>query len=414
MSLLDHAIWWHVYPLGAVEAPIHGRRVLDFPGEDAGHRLRRLEAWLDYVIELGCSGLLLGPVFESTAHGYDTVDHFRLDARLGDDADWDHFVGQCHQRGLAIVLDGVFNHLGVLHPLVKESVAAGGGLVRVRNGAPEPWEGHGDLALLDHADPRVADLVVEVMVHWLGRGAAGWRLDVAYAVPAEFWAKVLGRVRERYPDAIFIGEVIHGDYGEIALAGSLDSITQYELWKAIWSSLKDRNLWELAWGLQRHDEFSRDRVMQTFVGNHDVDRIASQVGDNGAVLAAVVLMTVPGMPSVYYGDEQGFRGEKVDGQWADAPVRPPLPPTPEDLAPNGRWLHRIYHDLIGMRRRNAWLVHAAVHVVAKTNTTLVYECRGDGHAMRVEIDLAPARARAIVDGTPAFTWAAGLPGGRTR
>jgi cyclomaltodextrinase / maltogenic alpha-amylase / neopullulanase len=64
------------------------------------------------------------------------------------------------------------------------------------------------------------------MLHWLRRGIAGWRLDVAYAVPPQFWWQVLARVRAEFPDAIFIGEVIHGDYPAIAHAASLDSITQ--------------------------------------------------------------------------------------------------------------------------------------------------------------------------------------------
>lgn len=115
MSLLDNAIWWHVYPLGALGAPIHDRS-----GDDAGHRLPRLEAWLDYVVELGCSGLLLGPIFESVAHGYDTLDHFRIDARLGDDADFDHFMAACRERGLSVMLDGVFNHVAASHPRVEE------------------------------------------------------------------------------------------------------------------------------------------------------------------------------------------------------------------------------------------------------------------------------------------------------
>ena len=66
---LDYAIWWHVYPLGACGAPVRDRA-----GDDAAPRLRRLEPWLDYVVRLGCNGLLLGPIFESVAHGYDTLD----------------------------------------------------------------------------------------------------------------------------------------------------------------------------------------------------------------------------------------------------------------------------------------------------------------------------------------------------
>ncbi|MGO9961400.1 MAG: alpha-amylase family protein [Solirubrobacteraceae bacterium] len=404
MSLLDHAIWWQVYPLGALGAPIHDRAA-----GDPGHRLPRLEAWLDYAIELGCSGLLLGPIFESSTHGYDTLDHFRIDSRLGEQAEFDHLVAEARRRGLSVVLDGVFNHLGAHHQLVGSAVGSGTGVVRMRddNGTrrPEPWEGHTDLAVLDHDDPAVANLVAEVMLHWLRCGIAGWRLDVAYAVPTQFWRQVLARVRAEFPHAIFIGEVIHGDYSTVAHAASLHSITQYELWKAIWSSLTDRNLWELAWALERHNRFSADLVTQTFVGNHDVTRIASQVGDAGAALAAIVLMTVPGMPSIYYGDEQGFRGHKQTGRRPDDQLRPALPTTPADLAPNGWWLYRLHQDIIGLRRRNPWITRGDVHVDAKDCTWITYQTTGHGHHLHVHIALDPQpRADITVDGTTAFQW----------
>lgn len=398
-TLLEHAIWWHVYPLGALGAPIRGYE----PGP-IEHRLPRLEAWLDHVVELGCSGLLLGPIFASDTHGYDTLDHYRIDPRLGDEGDWDHFVAEASRRGLAIVLDGVFNHVGVRHPLVEAAVG-GGGIVRLVDGRPAPWEGHGDLAELDHDDPRTVDLVADVMLHWLRRGAAGWRLDVAYAVPGEFWTAVLARVREEFPDALFLGEVLHGDYAAIAAAGTLDSVTQYELWKAMWSSLKDANLWELAWALDRHAEFSASLVTQTFVGNHDVDRIADVVGDTGAALAAVMLFTLPGMPSVYYGDEHGFRGRKGQGESADDPLRPELPATPDDLAPEGRWLYELYRELIGLRRRHPWLVRGRVEVLDKTNTTIHYRVAGPDQHLDVRIDLETApHAQVSIDGEQVFVW----------
>lgn len=396
MSLVDHAIWWQVYPLGATGAPIRG-------GADAAARLPRLEAWLDYAVELGCSGLLLGPIFASTSHGYDTVDHFRIDPRLGTDEDFDRLVAAARKRGLAVMLDGVFNHVGVRHPMVDDPYSP----IRRTDGRPVAWEGHGDLALLNHDDARTADLVVEVMRHWLGRGIAGWRLDVAYAVPSWFWRTVTDRVRAEFPDAVFVGEVIHGDYGRIADEGGLDSVTAYELWKGTWSAVKERNLWELAWALERHDTFSAGHVLQTFVGNHDVSRIASLVGDGGAVLALAVLMTTPGMPSVYYGDEQGFRGEKGSAEWADDALRPELPCTPEGLAPYGWWLYRQHQDLIGLRRRHPWLTRGRVRVVAKDNTRLTYETSGDGHAMQVQLSLDPVPSvRISVDGKDLYEWGA--------
>ncbi|MFP5415966.1 MAG: alpha-amylase family protein [Actinomycetes bacterium] len=395
MSLVDHAIWWQVYPLGALGAPIHG------PEEGVQHRLRGLDPWLDHVVALGCSGLLLGPVFASTTHGYDTVDHYRIDPRLGDDADFDHLMDEARQRGLSVMLDGVFNHVGAGHPLVAEQSP----LLKRSGGQLAAWEGHGDLVELDHANPAVADLVTDVMLHWLRRGIAGWRLDVAYAVPPAFWREVTGRVRAEFPDAVFLGEVIHGDYAAIADAGSLDSVTAYELWKGTWSALKDANFWELAHALTRHAEFSSGRVLNTFVGNHDVDRIASLVGDAGAVLAAATLFTTPGMPSIYYGDEQGFRGERGEGQHADDPVRPPLPATPADLAPNGAWLQAIYQDLVGLRRRHSWLSRATLEVTGRENARISWSCSSGADRIDVELALEPApRVGVRCSDSETFTW----------
>ncbi|MCT1459998.1 alpha-amylase family protein [Aestuariimicrobium sp. p3-SID1156] len=400
MTDLDHAIWWHVYPLGACGAPI---RPGD-PGDWQGHRLGRLEAWLDYVIELGCNGLLLGPIFASTSHGYDTVDHFRLDPRLGDEADWNHLVDQAHSRGLMIMLDGVFNHIGAQHPLVEQALQ-GHGMVHVADGVHRGWEGHGDLAELDHDDPRVVDLVADVMKFWLDRGADGWRLDVAYAVPSHFWTQVVDRVHASHPEAFFLGEVIHGDFPGIAREGHLDSVTAYELWKAIWSSLNDRNMWELAWALERHDDFASKTTMQTFIGNHDVSRIASTVGDTGAAVAAALLLTLPGMPSIYYGDEQAFRGTKGTGVAADDPVRPPLPEHPGQLHPGGEWMHRLHQELIALRRRNPWISTGRLQVLDKTNPTISYAVRAEGHELTAHLDISEEpRIEVTIDGQQQFSW----------
>lgn len=376
--MLDDVIWWHVYPLGATGAPIRDR-----DGGDAGHRLGQLEAWLDYLIELGCNGLLLGPIFESVAHGYDTLDHYRIDSRLGDDADFDHLIAECNKRGINVMLDGVFNHVARTHPWVEEGLAG-----------DTDWEGHGELATLHHADPVVRERVADIMCHWLRRGIAGWRLDVAYSVPPEFWRDVLARVREEFPDAMFLGEVIHGDYAEIATAGTLDAVTQYELWKAIWSSLVDVNFWELDHALSRHNAITEKVLPNTFIGNHDVDRIASKVGQDKAIVALAILLSVPGMPSIYYGDEQGFEGERSEGFAADDAVRPPLPATPGELSPLGEWIYTEHQKLIGMRRRNQWLTHARVEVLDKTNETISFVSRSgsaeggaaEGGAAELQLD----------------------------
>ena len=389
----DHAIWWQVYPLGFTGAS---------PSAQAAvvHRLSQLENWLDYAIELGCSGLLLGPVFASETHGYDTVDHFRIDPRLGDDADFDRLVAQAHDRGLRVALDGVFNH-------VARSFDAPSSWFRHRaDGSLDTFEGHDLLVALDHSQPAVAKYVTDVMSHWLARGVDAWRLDVAYAVPPEFWQAVLPR--ERYPDAWFFGEMIHGDYAGYVAKSGLDSVTQYELWKAIWSSLNDGNFFELSYALGRHDELLDTFVPQTFVGNHDVTRIATRLDDErhlGHALA--ILFTVAGIPSVYYGDEQAFRGLKEDRVGGDDAVRPVFPDTPAELASYGWPTYRLHQDLIGVRRRNPWLTRARTTVEHLTNQTMALRSTHGDAAVLLLLNISDQEAQFPIDDAPvvpAHSW----------
>ena len=357
-------------------------------GQPARHRLRHLEAWLDYAVELGCNGLLLGPVFASQTHGYDTVDHFRIDSRLGDDDDFDALVSAADQRGLRLILDGVFNHVGREFPPFKAAVAGGPAtpaarwFARTADGSDYAvFEGHGQLVELDHDEPAVLSYVIEVMTHWLGRGAGGWRLDAAYAVPPSFWAKVVPAVREAFPGAWFLGEMIHGDYAGYANEAGLDSITQYEVWKAVWSSLNDRNFYELDHALGRHNAFMDGELAQTFVGNHDVTRLASALNDERHFSHALaVLFCIGGVPSVYYGDEQGFRGLKEHREGGDDEIRPAFPATPTGLLPDGWRYYRLHQRLIGFRRRHPWLVRARTLAEHVEPSALALRLRGEGAA----------------------------------
>jgi len=376
----DHAILWQVYPLGFTGA----ERAAPPDGEPVRHRLRQLEPWLDYAVELGCNGLLLGPVFASETHGYDTIDHFRIDPRLGDEGDFDALVAAADARGLRLILDGVFNHVGRRFPPFQAALHGGPQtpaahwFKRTADGGDYAvFEGHGQLVELDHDEPAVLGYVIEVMSHWLGRGAGGWRLDAAYAVPPGFWAKALPAVRESFPDAWFLGEMIHGDYAAYANEAGLDSITQYEVWKAIWSSLNDRNFFELDHALGRHNSFLDGELPQTFVGNHDVTRLATVLTDDrhfGHALA--VLMCIGGLPSIYYGDEQGFRGLKEHREGGDDAIRPAFPASPAELAPEGWRYYRLHQRLIGFRRRHPWLVRARTAAAHLTDSALALRASG--------------------------------------
>ncbi|MEJ3655078.1 alpha-amylase family protein [Actinomycetes bacterium KLBMP 9759] len=395
----QHVIWWHVYPLGFTGA----ERSAAQAGQQPVPRLRALEPWLDYLLDLGCNGLALGPVFASGTHGYDTIDHFRVDPRLGTEDDLRWLLDTCRGKGVHVLLDGVFNHVGRDFPRFRDVLERGAHSRYARwftldfegsGGGTDgfgyrDFEGHRELVALNHSEPEVIEYIVRVMNHWLDAGASGWRLDAAYAIPLAALRRVTDAVHAAHPAAWLVGEVIHGDYASFVNDGGLDSVTQYELWKAIWSSLNDRNLFELAWALERHDEFVREFVPLTFVGNHDVTRIASRLADPhllGHGLA--VLFGVGGIPAIYYGDEQAFRAVKEDRPGGDDAVRPAFPGSPAELAPYGWPVFHTHQELIGIRRRNAWLTGARTSVDHLSNEQIAFTSEMGDRRVTVLLNIA--------------------------
>ena len=390
--MTDARVWWHVYPLGFTDAPATR------DGGPHEPRLRRMLPWLDHARELGATGLLLGPVFDSATHGYDTLDHLAIDPRLGTEADLLELIAAAHERGLQVALDGVLNHVSDQHPIVvraRDAAFQGPDAAWLRlehtSDGPRPrvFEGHASLVELDHANPDVAACVAGVMNHWLDRGVDAWRLDAAYAVAPDLWAPILADVRARHPHAWIFGEVIHGDYTDVVARSGMDSVTQYELWKATWSAIADRNFFELDWTLTRHNGFLNAFVPQTFVGNHDVTRIATTLGPEGAVAALAVLMTVGGVPSVYYGDEVGWTGVKEHRAGGDDAIRPPYPADPAELTGDARVL-QAHRDLIALRRAHPWLTTATTRPLELTSTRYRYraEAADGGAALEVELDVS--------------------------
>ncbi len=385
----DHVILWHVFPLGFTGAGDSREQ-----GEPVQHRLPALEPWLDYLVQLGANGLQLGPVFSSQTHGYDTTDYFTIDPRLGEEADLRRLIEQAHARGIKVVLDGVFNHVGrgfERFRAAEAGDAAAAKWFRQEGGNWYFFEGHDSLVVFDHNNPEVRDFVVSVMRHWLDLGIDGWRLDAAYAAPTSFWRAVSGAIRESHPHAWLLGEVIHGDYATFVAESGLDSVTQYELWKASWSSLNDVNLWELDHALGRHRDMLAKFVPTIFVGNHDTTRIASQLSDERHLAHALtVLFTVGGIPAIYAGDEQAFRGIKEERIGGDDEVRPAFPARPEELSRLGEPVRELHQRLIGLRRRKPWMVRGnfeRVHVEHEVMIFRVSDPTGDD-AVTVCLNLA--------------------------
>ncbi|HWI01674.1 MAG TPA: alpha-amylase family glycosyl hydrolase [Propionibacteriaceae bacterium] len=414
-SWVDHVIWWQVYPLGFLGAEKELGPLLAKVS-----RLPRLRGWLDHLISWGGNGLLLGPIFTSTSHGYDTVDYFHIDPRLGDDADFDSLVAACKAKGVRLLLDGVFNHAGRNFPPVSQALAEGPGsqaeewVSKLYDTAgvitADYFEGHDNLITLNHSSPRVQQFVREVMLHWLRRGIDGWRLDAAYAVPATFWAAVLPAIRKEFPDAWFVGEMIHGDYIDYVKTAGLDSVTEYELWWAIWSSINSINLHELEWTLGRHARFVEHFLPLTFLGNHDVTRVASQIRDPRHWSHAVALLSfLPGVPSVYYGDEFGLEARKENRPSGDDAVRPAMPYERGLFAHTHPEVEQAYRRMLGLRRRNPWLVDGVIEIemVDKARLVLRSRARRGEESLVLALNLAseplvlPKAARAL-EAEPAF------------
>ncbi len=330
-TINQNSIFYHIYPLGACAAPHFN----DFQSEPQP-RLRQILGWLDHIQSLCANALYLGPVFESESHGYDTADYFHVDRRLGTRADLAELSRALHARGMHLVLDGVFNHVGRNFWAFRDLQANGQNSpyknwfadLRFDQRSPlgDPfsyaaWNGHFDLIKLNLAEPAVKQHLFDAIRMWKEEFQIdGIRLDAADALSFEFMRELRAFTNQLDPNLWLMGEVIHGDYRQWANPDMLHSTTNYELYKSLYSSFNDSNFFELAHSLKR--QFSAQGIyrdlstLYNFADNHDVSRIASQLQDKQMLhLLYFLLFTMPGIPSIYYGSEFGFEGLKQSDDW---------------------------------------------------------------------------------------------------
>jgi glycosidase len=151
--------------------------------------------------------------------------------------------------------------------------------------------------------------------------------------------------------------------------------------------------------MKRHNTFLEAFAPQTFIGNHDVTRIASQLTDERHLAhALVILMTSGGTPSIYAGDEQAFRGIKENRAGGDDAIRPAFPATPAGLAPYGWPVYRLHQEVIGIRRKHPWLHRAQSRVIEIRNTDLLYEAFAGDQRLWVALNIADAPVTRGIDG----------------
>ena len=332
MAWYDEAVFYHIYPLGLTGAPKQN----DY-GEPV-HRLNTLLPWVDHIKEIGGSALYIGPLFESVGHGYETTDYKKLDSRLGTNEDLTAFVAYCHEQGIKVIFDGVFNHTGRDFFAFKDiqanrensqykdwycNVNFWGNNEYNDGFSYDNWGGYNILVKLNQKNPAVVDYICDVIRFWVSEfDVDGIRLDAADVLDFDFMKALRRTANEVKPDFWLMGEVIHGDYSRWVNGETLHSVTNYTLHKALYSGHNDHNYFEIAHTVRRLQNMGTLKLYN-FVDNHDVERIYTKL-TNKAHFAPVhvLLYTLPGVPSIYYGSEFGIEGRKEYG--SDDSLRPAL------------------------------------------------------------------------------------------
>lgn len=376
----EEAVFYHMYPLGMTGAPKENKE------NEINHRFQELFPWLAHIKEIGCTAIYIGPLFESTTHGYDTKDYKVVDKRLGDNEDFKKFVEMAHGEGIKVIVDGVFNHTG-------REFFAFQDIKQNRENSPyrnwykginfgwntpyndgfgyEAWRNCFELVNLNQSERAVRDYLLDVIRFWIQEfDIDGIRLDCADCLDFEFMKEMRRVTEAEKEDFWLMGEVIHGDYGKWANDEVLHAVTNYELHKGLYSGHNDHNYFEIAHTVKREfDEnggIYKGRTLYSFVDNHDVDRIMSKLSNKDHIDPVYTLLyTLPGIPSVYYGSEWGVEGKKEGGN--DDPLRPHL--ILEDCERNNQHPDIIRHmkELGEIRKGNQALACGIYRELVLTN-----------------------------------------------
>ena len=329
-----------------------------------GGNFKGITEKLDYIASLGVNLIYLNPISKSfSSHRYDTGDYKTPDPLLGTEEDFSELCRQAHSRGIRVILDGVYSHTGSNSPYFNregqfDSVGA-------YNSTESPyyswytfynwpdsynsWWNFDTLPTVNKMDPAFINYIIEdedsVVAHWLKLGADGFRLDVADELPDEFIGLLRRRIKGIKPDALLLGEVWEDASTKIAYgrrrsyftAGELDSVMNYPFRTAIIDYVRGRDggqgLKEAVMAIVENYPAEVVQCNMNLLGTHDTPRILTALVDdfNGTreemskrrlsrhqfdiaydrlLMASFLQYTLPGSPSLYYGDEAGMEGGK--------------------------------------------------------------------------------------------------------
>ncbi len=394
MNWAEKAVFYQIYPLGMLGAEPDN----DFL-EKENLRLLQLKDWKEHLVKLGVNGVYFCPVFESSHHGYDTKDFFKIDGRLGTNEEFINLIKEYHESDIKVVLDGVFNHVGrdfwafrdvcvnrEQSKYVNWFFVNFSGNSNYNDGFwYDGWEGHYELVKLNLNNHEVRKHIFEAVSMWIDEfNIDGLRLDVAYSLSHDFLRELSNVCRSKREDFWIMGETLHGDYRQLMDGGNLDSVTNYECYKGLYSSFNEKNLFEIGHSLNRQfgkEEWTlyKGRHLFNFVDNHDVTRIATMLKDSRHLpLIYALLFTMPGIPCVYYGSEWGMEGDKKNG---DNDLRP------KTDKPIWNELTDYLSKLSQIHKESKCLTHGNYTQLLLTNQQYIFERSVEGKRIMIVINI---------------------------
>ncbi len=399
MNWYDNALIYHIYPLGFCGAPKYNE------GGAVEYRLNKVLDWIPHLKEMNVDAVYFGPVFESAEHGYDTTDYKTIDRRLGDNASFKHICDVLHENGIRVILDGVFNHVGRKFPQFVDIQQKGqsseycGWFQNLNFGGPSPmgdpfwyegWNGHYNLVKLNLRNVGVCDHLIDAVNYWIEEFKIdGIRFDAADCIDFDFFKRIRSFCKGKKSDFWLMGEIIHGDYNRWANPEMLDSVTNYECYKGLYSSHNDKNYFEIDYSINRQSGANggiyRNITLYNFVDNHDVNRLASTLNKQEYLpLVYTLLYAMPGIPSIYYGSEYGIQGRKENN--SDDNLRPSL-----ELADMERENTALYRHIVKLGqiyRAYPALRTGAYEKISITNQQLLFRKVQDDQTVYVALNLS--------------------------
>ncbi len=385
------SVFYQIYPLGFCGAPYENDGKL-------AHRILKVKEWIPHMKKLGINAVYFSPVFESDTHGYNTRDYKKIDCRLGTNEDFKEVCDALHKEGIRVVLDGVFNHVG-------RGFDAFSDVLKNRENSPyrdwfhidfhgnsgyddglwyEGWEGNYDLVKLNLSNPAVVEHIFSAVKGWVEEfDIDGLRLDVAYCLTPDFLRRLRAFTDGLKEDFFLVGETLHGDYKQWMNPEMLHSVTNYECYKGLFSSFNSENMFEIVHSLLRQfgpEEWTlyKGQHMLSFVDNHDVTRIASNLAkEEHLPLIYALAFGMPGIPCVYYGSEWGAKAKKEEGD----PALRACFDKPEENALS-EWIGKLSEAKKGSEALN----YGGFRSVLLTNQQCIFERKTDTERVLVAIN----------------------------